>query len=259
MGRARAENSNNIVVNVINGGYYPLRRRYGCLSSCLSVVILSGLLVWGCSALVNKRLEHDNETQTVRPGTTPEETARQRQAEEEAAARKQAAVEANRKPQEEAKRQLEERAKQAAEKAQKEAAEKAPLILKQAQQSVEKGNAAKAKDRHEEACTLFQQAVEHCEEIIQTASQIPAAAEAKGLLAEARKLLAEENSEAEAARKLALPKRLVQDGHREKTKGNIREANALFKRANLRLQEMIKTYPNTKAAAEAKDLLDNLH
>src|SRR5262249_55118838 len=147
----------------------------------------------------------------------PEETARQRQAEEEAPARKQAAVEAKRKAQEEAKRQLEERAKQAAEKAQTEAAEKAqteaaekaPLILKQAQQSVENGNAAKAKNRHEEASTLFQQAVEHCQEIIQTGAQIPAAAEAKGLLAEARKLLAEENAEVEAARKLALPKRLV--------------------------------------------------
>jgi hypothetical protein len=182
--------------------------------------------------------------------TTPEQTARQGQAEREEAARKQAAVEAKRKAQGESKRLLEERAKKAA--------EKAPLILKQAKHSVEEGKTAKAKDRHEEASTLFQQAVERCEEILKTAAQTPAAGDAKGLLEEARKLLAAGEVEVEGARKLVLAKKLIEESKIEKLRGNTRQANAVIERVKLRLGEIIKTYPKTKAAAEAEELLDKL-
>jgi hypothetical protein len=182
--------------------------------------------------------------------TTPEQTARQGQAEREVAASQQAAVEAKRKAQEESKRLLEERAK--------EAAEKAPLILKQAKQSLENGKAAKAKDRHQEASTLFQQAVERCEEIIKTAAQSPAAAEANGLLAEARNLLAGEKIEEAGAHKLVLAKKLIEDSKIEKFRGNTRQAKAIIERAQLRLQDITKTYPKTKAAADAEELLEKL-
>jgi hypothetical protein len=150
------------------------------------------------------------------------------------------------------------KAKVEAERLREERAKEAVETLKQAKQSVEEGKAAKAEDRHEEASIHFQQAVTGCEKIIKIAAQTPAFAEAKGLLAESTKLLAEEKAEVEGAHKLALPKRLVQDGQREKSKGNIREANALFERAKLRLQEIIRTHPKTKAAAEAEELLDKL-
>jgi len=185
---------------------------------------------------------------------------------EQGRAKLQAKVEAKRMAEQEikkqeAKKRAEEKAqedKQRAEEKAREAVKNAPERLKDANQLVAQCKEAKAKERHEEASSLFQKATEIYQGIITAAPQTQAATEAKKLIEEARSLHDGEKTEEDAARKLALPKRLVQDGKTEKAKGNTREADALFEKAKLRLQDIIKSYPKTKAAAEASELLDKL-
>jgi fused signal recognition particle receptor len=157
----------------------------------------------------------------LRPESSEVKEARKK-VDKERARRAEAERQANAKAADEARAHKEEEARRRAEQQAREAVRNAPQLLNQAQQSVEEGKAANAKDRHEKASNHFQQAVERCEEIIGTAPQTPAAAKAKGLLAEAKKLLAAEKAEVEGARKLVLAKKLAEDCKMEKLRGNSR-------------------------------------
>jgi hypothetical protein len=132
------------------------------------------------------------------------------------------------------------RAEEAAEKAM----ERAPGLLEKAKQFLKDGKAAVARGEHDEALGLFQTATEHCRQILKSAPQAPAAAEANALSEEAKKLMEQEKAEVDAAVKLGLAKRL--DWSRQKDR--IRE----------RLEEIVRRFPGTQAAAEAKALLDKL-
>jgi hypothetical protein len=64
------------------------------------------------------------------------------------------------------------------------------------------------------------------------------------------------SAEDEAARKLKLAKMFDEDVLKAQASGDMRAANNLRERAKARYAEIVKQYPNTKAAREAQELLD---
>jgi TolA-binding protein len=62
-------------------------------------------------------------------------------------------------------------------------------------------------------------------------------------------------AEQDAARKLKFAKELAQAGSEETANRNFAEAERLFGHARAGYKAIIKQYPNTRAAAEARELL----
>jgi colicin import membrane protein len=76
--------------------------------------------------------------------------------------------------------------------------------------------------------------------------------------AEARQKAEAEERQQDAARQLKPARDLVEESKVERLKGNDARAEKLLERAGQRLREIIDKYPGTRAAAEARDLLDKL-
>jgi colicin import membrane protein len=68
----------------------------------------------------------------------------------------------------------------------------------------------------------------------------------------------QQEQEEQAARALKEAKALVEESRRERLEGSGREAARFSEKAKKRCQEIIENYPKTKAADEAKGLLDKL-
>jgi tetratricopeptide (TPR) repeat protein len=149
----------------------------------------------------------------------------------------------------EARANREQVAREKAEEEKKRAEENAPEDLNVARGSLDAGKASQAKGNYREATRLFQKAIGRGQQIIDKAPETKEAGEAKKLVAEAKKLVAEAKgsqdrakAEQEAASNLKLAKMLEADGLKDK--------------AHARYQEIVKRYPKTKAAQEARELLD---
>jgi hypothetical protein len=180
---------------------------------------------------------------------------------------------------EEAKRQTEERLKWVA--------QNAPQLLQEGKQLVEEGKTAKAKGRYQDATNVLQKAKDRLAELIGAVPQSDTATEARRFLetannlqrdlkdlreaeiaeaeAAARKANAEAISAAERAkeeedanRKLNLVKDMLDDIKSAKLRGDGQEYTSLREKVRTRCEEIVKNYPKTKAAADAKKQLEKL-
>jgi hypothetical protein len=151
-------------------------------------------------------------------------------------------AEAKRKEEEKVRAKDKQVARQKAEEEKKIAEKNAPEDLKRAKGSFDAGKASQAEGNYGEAAGLFRKAIEGGQQIIDKAPEAKEAAKAKKLVAEAKGLQEGVKAEREAASNLKLAKMLGADGLKDK--------------AQARYQEIVKRYPNTKAAQEARELLD---
>jgi tetratricopeptide (TPR) repeat protein len=159
-----------------------------------------------------------------------------------------------------AKRETEEKqleARKEREKTRKEAEEEAmraaPRLLNEAKQLVEKGNAEEVKGKHKAASELFQRAANLCQRILKTVPGSKIEKDAQELLRQAEKL--EESAKAEAE-KLEQSAKNERDAARQLKLAKALAGEGLVDKAKRRYQEIIEKYPNTKAAEEAKRLLE---
>jgi hypothetical protein len=76
--------------------------------------------------------------------------------------------------------------------------------------------------------------------------------------AEARQKAEAEERQQDAARQLKQAKDLIDESKVERLKGNAARSEKLLERAGERFREVVDKYPGTRAAAEARDLLDKL-
>src|SRR5262249_42078339 len=139
----------------VHGEELSLVELGGVTTACISWKNADGsnmLLTFQDGTVVSK-------AQAGLPPDSPEVEEARKTVEAERKGRAEADRQAKAKAAAEARAQKEEEVKRRAEQQAREAVQNAPQLLNQAKQSVEKGKAAKDKDRHEEASNLLQQAV----------------------------------------------------------------------------------------------------
>jgi hypothetical protein len=151
--------------------------------------------------------------------------------------------EAETRAEERARRERDAALKESQEKDAKAAREKtATAKLKLAQQSFERGKAAHAKNKYGDAIAYLDASIADCNAIISLTSNAKEIAEAKQIRSEASTLWTDGKMELEASRRMKLAKKFAEDG--------------LKQSARQRLQEIVEKFPKTKAAAEARELLE---
>jgi hypothetical protein len=143
-------------------------------------------------------------------------------------------------------------------------AKHAPETLNAARRILGEGKRARDVGRHEDAVRLLKEADRLAAMV---AKVVPESEEAQAIRVECAGLLARERredraredreeAEQEADRKLALAKQLLEASKAEKAKKHFREADDLLYTAKERCRQIIAAYPKTKAAEEAKKLLE---